>query len=57
MIVRGGRNIEFPFMRSLGTSVATSPMLTYFANVLLPQVYTFLSPILPDGAALIFAVQ
>lgn len=57
MIIRGGRNIEFPFMRSLGNAVATSPMLTYFSNFLLPQVYAALDPILPNGAALIFAVQ
>lgn len=57
MIVRGGRTIDFPFMRSLGTSVATSPMLNYFANFLLPELYAILDPVLPDGAALIFAVQ
>jgi membrane protein required for colicin V production len=57
MIVRGGRTIDFPFMRSLGSAVATSQVLSYFANYLLPNVYALLDPVLPDGAALIFAVQ
>ena len=57
MIVRGGRNIEFPIMRALGSSVATSSILQYFSQFLLPQTYALLDPVLPDGAALIFAAQ
>lgn len=57
MIVRGGRNVDFPFMRSLGNSVAGSIVLDYFSNDLLPFVYAFIDPVLPDGAELIFKVN
>ena len=57
MIVRGGQNIDFPIMRALGRSVAGSSILAYFANFLLPTTYALLDPVLPDGAALIFAIQ
>ena len=57
MIVRGGRNIDFPLMRALGNSVAGSFVLQYFSTQLLPLVYNFLDPILPDGANLLFLVQ
>jgi uncharacterized membrane protein required for colicin V production len=57
MILRGGQNIDFPIMRALGRSVGSSAILQYFANSLLPRTYNFIDPVLPDGAALIFAVQ
>jgi membrane protein required for colicin V production len=57
MIVRGGSAIDFPLMRALGGSVANSTLLNYFATSLLPMVYTFLDPVLPDGARLIFLAQ
>ncbi len=57
MIVRGGRNIDFPIMRSLGNAVASSSILQYFSRELLPLTYGMLDPVLPEGAALIFAVQ
>ncbi|NJN16562.1 MAG: CvpA family protein [Oscillochloris sp.] len=57
MIVRGGQTIDFPIMRSLGRSVATSQILSFFANSILPQTYSLVDPFLPDGAALIFAIQ
>lgn len=57
MIVRGGRSIDLPVFQWLGNSVANSFVLQYFATVVLPLIYGFLDPILPDGANLIFAVQ
>ncbi len=56
MIVRGGRNVDFPIMRFLGNQVAGSTLLQFFANELLDQIYTLLDPILPDGAQIIFQV-
>jgi membrane protein required for colicin V production len=57
LIVRGGRNIDMPVMGMLGGWVATSQVLLYFSRFLLPQLYMILDPVLPDGAALIFAIQ
>lgn len=57
MIVRGGQNIDLPVMQWLGRQVAGSFLLQFFANEILPQVYGLLDPILPDSAAIIFAVQ
>lgn len=57
MILRGGQNIDMPIMRGLGQSVRSSTILSYFANFVLPETYALIDPILPDGAALIFAVQ
>lgn len=57
MIVRGGQTIDLPLMRWLGSTIARSTILPYFANFLLPQTYRFLDPILPQGANLIFAIQ
>ncbi len=57
MIVRGGRNIDLPLMRGLGNAIANSFVLRYFANVVLPLVYSVLDPILPEGADLLFQVQ
>jgi uncharacterized membrane protein required for colicin V production len=57
MIVRGGRTIDFPLMRALGNSIASSFMIGYFSNEVLPLVYSFLDPILPDGANLLFLVE
>ncbi|WP_129632388.1 CvpA family protein [Candidatus Oscillochloris fontis] len=57
MIVRGGARIDFPIMRWLGDSVATSLVLQYFARDLLGLVYSILDPILPDAAQIIFMAQ
>ncbi len=57
MIVRGGRGIDLPFFRGLGNSVASSSLLPFFVNQLLPVVFARLDPILPDGANLLFLVQ
>jgi uncharacterized membrane protein required for colicin V production len=57
MIVRGGRTVDFPLMRFLGSQVAGSTLLQFFANQLLGQIYTLVDPVLPDGAQIIFAVQ
>jgi len=57
MILRGGRTIDLPLLRSLGNSVANSFVLQYFSTVVLPLVYNFLDPVLPEGADIIFAVQ
>ncbi|GAB4437102.1 MAG: CvpA family protein [Chloroflexi bacterium OHK40] len=56
MIVRGGRNIEFPLMAALGRSIANSFVLNYFSTEVLPLVYGLLDPILPEGADLLFLV-
>jgi len=57
MILRGGRNIDLPLFSALGASIANSFVLQYFSNQVLPLVYSFLDPILPDGANMLFAVQ
>lgn len=57
MMLRGGRNIDLPLFRLLGNSVANSFVLQYFSTVVLPLVYNFLDPILPEGADIIFVVQ
>lgn len=56
MILRGGENIEWPLMRTLGNGIRRSFLLNYFADTILPQAYAFIDPILPDGASLIFVV-
>ncbi len=57
MIVAGGRNIEWPFMRMLGRAVQTSFLLRYFANVILPDIYAYFDPILPEAANRIFIIR
>ena len=57
MIIRGGSTIDFPFMRSLGNTVADSVLLHYFSTQLLPMIYATLDPVLPEGARLIFLAQ
>jgi hypothetical protein len=57
MIIRGGRNVDLPLMRGLGSAIANSFVLRYFADTVLPLVYGFLDPILPEGADLLFLVQ
>jgi membrane protein required for colicin V production len=57
MIVRGGSTIDFPIMRALGSGVANSFMLRYFATTVLPLVYSVIDPALPEGANLIFRPQ
>jgi uncharacterized membrane protein required for colicin V production len=57
MIVRGGRSVDLPLMQVLGSQVASSTLLQFFANQLLDQMYTILDPVLPDGAQIIFSVQ
>jgi hypothetical protein len=57
MIIRGGRNIDLPFMQGLGTMIANSFVLRYFADVVLPLAYGALDPALPEGADLLFQVQ
>jgi uncharacterized membrane protein required for colicin V production len=56
MVVRGGRTIDLPLMRMLGNAVASSFVVSYFSNVVLPLTYSFLDPILPEGADLLFRV-
>jgi membrane protein required for colicin V production len=57
MIVRGGRNIDFPLMAALGRGIADSFLLRYFSQEVLPLVYGWLDPILPNGANLLFLVE
>jgi uncharacterized membrane protein required for colicin V production len=57
MIMRGGRNIDLPIFRMIGSSVAQSFVVQYFANVVLPLAFNYLDPILPEGANLIFSVR
>lgn len=57
MIVRGGRNIDLPVFGMFGNAVASSFVMNYFGNTVLPITYTFLDPILPEGADLLFRVQ
>jgi uncharacterized membrane protein required for colicin V production len=57
MIIRGGRNIDLPLMRSLGNAIANSFVLRYFADIVLPLAYGALDPVLPEGADLLFQVQ
>lgn len=57
MIIRGGRNIDLPLFRMFGNAIASSFVMNYFGNVLLPLTYGFLDPILPEGADLLFRVQ
>lgn len=57
MILRGGRNIDIPLMGMLGRSIANSFLLRYFADIILPQVYSYFDPILPDSAQMIFIVR
>lgn len=54
MVVRGGRNIDLPLFRSIGTAVANSVMVRYFSTKLLPLVYNTVDPFLPEGADLLF---
>ncbi len=54
MIVAGGQNTDLPFARFLGRSVRTSFLLRYFAEVILPQTYHLIAPILPAEAERIF---
>lgn len=56
MIVKGAETIDLPIMRFLGGSVRKSFLLRYFAAYILPTAYNFADPVLPDGAAIIFAV-
>lgn len=57
MVVRGGRNIDLPLMRMFGNAIAGSFVMNYFSNEILPLTYSFLDPILPEGADLLFRVQ
>ncbi len=56
MIVAGAQNIDSPLTRSLGRSVRNSFLLRYFAQVILPQVYHLVDPILPAEAERIFVI-
>lgn len=56
MILRGGENIDWPLMRTLGNGIRRSFLLNYFADTVLPQTYDVIGPILPEGARLIFVV-
>ena len=57
MIVRGGQNIELPIMQGLGAQIMRSFLIRYYSDQLLPLVYGFLDPILPNEAVIIFQVQ
>jgi membrane protein required for colicin V production len=48
---------DLPLMTTIKSSTQTSLLPRYFANVILPQAYVILDPILPDGVRLIFTVQ
>lgn len=57
MVVRGGQNVDMPIFRIIGRSVAGSFIIQYFSTVVLPLVFNYLAPILPDGAKLIFSIR
>ena len=57
LMVRGGREIELPMFQLLGDSVANSVIIQYFSKVILPLIYTYLDPILPNGANLLFSAN
>lgn len=46
--------LDFPAMRFLQESTGNSVLIRPFSNVVLPLIYTPISPILPDSADLIF---
>jgi uncharacterized membrane protein required for colicin V production len=56
MVVRGGRDIDLPIFQAFGNAVATSSIERYFSRVLMPFVYSYLDPFLPEGADLLFQV-
>lgn len=56
MIVGRGESVDWPLMRSFGRSIRTSFLLGYFTNVILPETYALISPILPEGASRIFII-
>lgn len=56
MIIKGAETLDLPIMQFLGGSVRKSFLLRYFSTYILPTAYNFADPVLPDGAAIIFAV-
>ncbi len=54
MVLRGGRNIDLPIFEAFGNAVANSSIERYFSRVLLPLVYRYADPFLPEGADLLF---
>jgi membrane protein required for colicin V production len=54
MVARGGRNIDLPIFQAFGNAVANSSIERYFSRVLLPIVYNYADPFLPEGADLLF---
>lgn len=46
--------VSFPFVESLASSTKRSVLLNIFLNVVLPIIYTPMSPLLPDAADKIF---
>lgn len=54
MVARDGRNIDLPIFQALGNAVANSSIERYFSRVLLPIVYNYADPFLPEGADLLF---
>lgn len=54
MVLRGGRNIDLPIFQAFGNAVANSSIERYFSRVLLPLVYRYADPFLPEGADLLF---
>ena len=57
LMVRGGREIDLPIFQLLGDSVANSVIIQSFSKVILPLTYTYLDPILPNGANLLFSAN
>jgi membrane protein required for colicin V production len=53
--VRAG--IDWPIMVAFQNGVRTSAMVSFFGNNILPLLYGFLRPILPDEADIIFRIQ
>lgn len=56
MVTAGGKNVDIPLFQLIGSQVETSVVLRYFAVYILPRSYTFVDPVLPNGASLIFGV-
>jgi membrane protein required for colicin V production len=57
MIVNGGRNVDIPLFRMIGSGVANSFLLNYFSTYILPETYEIVQPILPEGARIIFEAE
>jgi membrane protein required for colicin V production len=54
MVNSGGENIPLPLFGMLGSGVRNSLLLSLFSENILPDLYEFVDPVLPEGARLIF---